>query len=73
MNNDSQKKKEKKNFEQWQDLVKMIDAHWTKDMLKIIGCLKKNIYIYIERERERERERENLIVNLILNNIVIKK
>ena len=49
--------------------MKMIDAHWTKDMLKIIGCLK--IYIYIERERERERE--NLIVNLILNNIIKNK
>ena len=44
----------------------MIDACWTKDMLKIIGWLKqlKYIYIYIfiylhlERERERERERE---------------
>ena len=51
-------------FEQWQDLVKTIDAcSWTKDMLKIIGCLnqlKKYIilYIYIYRERERERERE---------------
>ena len=63
----------------------MIDACWTKDMLKIIGWLnqlkKKYIYIYIyifiylhlKRERERERERENLIVNLILNNIIINK
>ena len=54
--------------EQWQDLVKMIDACWMKDMLKIIGWLnqlkKKYIYIYIylfiyiEREREREGGRE---------------